>query len=61
MEYKISGRGWNAQLSNAINSWTPGDTIIVHSEIQKDLGLRAARNRGMTDVEIIVSDELSEA
>jgi hypothetical protein len=61
MEYRISGRGWNAQLSNAINSWKPGDTIIVHSEIQKDLGLRAARNRGMTDVEIVVSDELSEA
>jgi hypothetical protein len=61
MEYKISGRGWNAQLSNAINSWKPGDIIIVHTEIQKELGLRAARNRGMTDVEIIVSDELSEA
>lgn len=59
MEYKIVGRGWNAQLSNAINSWKPGDTIIVHTEIQKDLGLRAARNRGMDDVVILVSGELA--
>jgi hypothetical protein len=60
VEYKISGRGWNAQLSNAINSWKPGDIIIVHTEIQRDLGLRAARNRGMTDVEIVVREELSD-
>lgn len=61
MEHKIPAANWLEALARAVLHAEPGDTIIVQTEIRKQLAVAGINRLDKPGVKVLVSGELSEA